>query len=52
MDEIEADDGQGRQEIFRVVRIPFRVAFVTGNLKLRLGVTQDRKAGEVRAMCC
>ena len=48
VDETEGDDGQGREQIFRVVRIPFRVAFVTGNLKLRLGVDQDRKAGKVR----
>ncbi len=47
VDEVEGDDGQGRQQIFRVVRIPFRVAFVTGNLKLRLAVDQDQKAGRV-----
>lgn len=47
-DEIEEDDPSGRQRIFRIVRIPFRVAFVTGNLKLRLKVEQSPKTGEVR----
>ena len=46
-DEIEEDDGQGGQVIFRVVRIPFKVAFVTGNLKLRLHVEQDSRIGQV-----
>ena len=46
-DEIEEDDGQGGQVIFRVVRIPFKVAFVTGNLKLRLHVEQDSRVGQV-----
>ena len=46
-DEIEEDDGKGGQVIFRVVRIPFKVAFVTGNLKLRLHVEQDSRVGQV-----
>ncbi|KAA6417138.1 MAG: hypothetical protein FRX49_12893 [Trebouxia sp. A1-2] len=46
-DTIEEDDGQGNQKIFRVIRIPFRVVFVSGNLKLRFHVEQSRKAGKV-----
>ena len=46
-DEIEEDDDSGRQQIFRIVRIPFRVSFITGNLKLRLRVEQSPKTGEV-----
>ena len=37
----------GRQELFRTVRIPFRVAVVTGNLKLRMHVTQSWPDGLV-----
>jgi len=47
-DTIEEDDGQGNQKIFRVIRIPFRVVFVSGNLKLRFHVQQSREAGKVR----
>ena len=46
-DTIEEDDGQGNQKIFRVIRIPFRVVFASGNLKLRFHVDQSRKAGKV-----
>lgn len=46
-DTIEEDDGQGNQKIFRVIRIPFRVVFVSGNLKLRFHVEQSSKAGKV-----
>ena len=41
-DTIEEDDGQGNQTLFRVVRVPFRVVFVSGNLKLRFRVKQSR----------
>jgi hypothetical protein len=46
-DEVQEDDGAGRQKIFRVVRIPFKVAFVSGNLKLRLHVVQCRQTGKI-----
>ena len=46
-DTIEEDDGQGNQTIFRVIRVPFRVVFVSGNLKLRFHVQQSRKEGKV-----
>ena len=49
-DTVEEDDGEGGQTLFRVVRIPFRVLFVTGNLKMRLHVEQDSKTGHVRAL--
>jgi len=35
-------------QLFRVVRIPFRVACVSGNLKMRLRVNQDRRTRKVR----
>ena len=47
-DEIEQEDGKGAQLIFRIVRIPFQVAFVSGNLKLRLHVEQNSKTRKVR----
>ena len=46
-DEDLVEDGFGKQELFRTVRIPFRVAVVTGNLKLRMHVTQSRLDGLV-----
>lgn len=46
-DTVEEDDGQGNQTIFRIVRVPFRVVFVSGNLKLRFRVTQSRQDGKV-----
>ena len=49
-DTVEEDDGEGGQTLFRVVRIPFRVLFVTGNLKMRLHVEQDSKTGHVSAL--
>ena len=49
-DTVEEDDGEGAQTLFRVVRIPFRVLFVTGNLKMRLHVEQDSKTGHVSAV--
>ena len=49
-DTVEEDDGEGAQTLFRVVRIPFRVLFVTGNLKMRLHVEQDSKTGHVSAL--
>ena len=50
-DEDAVEDGLGRQELFRTVRIPFRVAVVTGNLKLRMHVTQSWPDGSVRCPC-
>ncbi len=44
---MEKDDGQGAVQLFRVVRIPFRVACVSGNLKMRLRVNQDRRTRKV-----
>ena len=49
-DTVEEDDGEGAQTLFRLVRIPFRVLFVTGNLKMRLHVEQDSKTGHVSAL--
>lgn len=46
-DTIEEDDGQGNQTLFRVIRVPFRVVFVSGNLKLRFHVQQSQKDGKV-----
>ena len=46
-DTIEEDDGKGNQTLFRVIRVPFRVVFVSGNLKLRFHVKQSRKEGKV-----
>ena len=47
VDTVEEDDGCGRQVLFRVVRIPFRVLCVSGNLKMRLRVQQDRRTRQV-----
>lgn len=44
------EDEAGAQKIFRIVRIPFKVAFVSGNLKMRLNVEQSPKTGEVGAL--
>ena len=44
---MEKDDGKGAVQLFRVVRIPFRVACVSGNLKMRLRVNQDRRTRKV-----
>lgn len=44
------EDGLGKEELFRTVRIPFRVAVVTGNLKLRMHVTQSWPDGSVSAL--
>ena len=41
----------GAETLFRIVRIPFKVAIVSGNLKLRLHVTQSSKTGEVSQSC-
>lgn len=38
------------QKIRRTVRVPFKAAFVTGNLKLRLWVEQSTETGEVRLL--
>lgn len=46
-DTIQEDDGDGNQTIFRVIRVPFRVAFVSGNLKLRFHVQQSRNDGKI-----
>lgn len=46
-DTIEEDDGEGNQRIFRVIRVPFRVVFVSGNLKMRFHVQQSRQDGKV-----
>ncbi|KAK9829915.1 hypothetical protein WJX72_008625 [[Myrmecia] bisecta] len=46
-DTVEADDGAGGQTLFRIVRIPFKVMFVAGNLKLRLRVEQDSRTGQI-----
>ena len=51
-DEDREVDAEGVEKLFRVVRIPFRVAVVTGNLKLRMHVRQCRKAGEARPSAC
>ena len=45
---MEKDDGNGAVQLFRVVRIPFRVACVSGNLKMRLRVNQDWRTRKVR----
>lgn len=50
-DTIEEDDGQGNQKLFRVIRVPFRVVFVSGNLKLRFHVQQSQKDGKVLHAC-
>ena len=49
-DTVEEDDGQGNQTIFRVIRVPFRVVFVSGNLKLRFHVKQSRQDGKVHML--
>lgn len=49
-DTVEEDDGRGRQKLFRLVRIPFRVVCVSGNLKMRLRVEQDRSTRQVRTL--
>ena len=49
-DTIEEDDGEGNQRIFRVIRVPFRVVFVSGNLKMRFHVQQSRQDGKVTHM--
>ncbi|KAK9792676.1 hypothetical protein WJX73_007188 [Symbiochloris irregularis] len=46
-DEVREEGEAGAQTIFRIVRIPFKVAFVTGNLKMRLNVEQSPKTGEI-----
>lgn len=46
-DELREEGSDGAQSLFRVVRIPFRVAFVTGNLKLRLNVEQNPNTRKV-----
>lgn len=46
-DTIEEDDGQGNQKLYRVIRVPFRVVFVSGNLKMRFYVEQSQKDGKV-----
>ena len=48
LDTVEEDDGRGRQKLFRIVRIPFRVVCVSGNLKMRLRVEQDCGTRTVR----
>ena len=48
LDTVEEDDGRGRQKLFRIVRIPFRVLCVSGNLKMRLRVEQDCRTRTVR----
>ena len=45
---MEEDDHSGAVQLFRVVRIPFRVACVSGTLKMRLRVNQDRRTRKVR----
>ncbi|KAL3160133.1 hypothetical protein ABBQ32_010906 [Trebouxia sp. C0010 RCD-2024] len=47
-DTIEEDDGQGNQTLFRIIRVPFRVVFVSGNLKLRFRVRQSRQDGKIK----
>ena len=44
---MEKDDHTGAEQLFRIVRIPFRVACVSGNLKMRLRVNQDRRTRKV-----
>lgn len=46
-DTIEEDDGQGNQKLYRVIRVPFRVVFVSGNLKMRFHVQQSQREGKV-----
>lgn len=46
-DEIQEEEPSGAQKIFRIVRIPFKVSFISGNLKMRLHIEQSPQTGEI-----